>query len=190
MQREAWCSHFEFFLSGGKYSYRWSWNGYTGFLISTYPDQEGNKLMFLSEWREFPSAPWLAEGKKKLDDSWRLDVVEIARPWHASELVCFLVGLRTYQHPCMWTIYIETVKGRKISYSNRLILSSSHLFVNVIISVPMAVFSAFAILRRNFIWQLKWPTFLRGRERFYRAENLCDGLWFVVSILVLTSRSP
>ena len=34
--------------------------------------------MFLSEWRQFPSAPCLAE-KKKLDDSSRLDVVEIAR---------------------------------------------------------------------------------------------------------------
>jgi len=34
--------------------------------------------MFPSEWREFPSAPCLAE-KKKLDDSSRLDVVEIAR---------------------------------------------------------------------------------------------------------------
>jgi len=34
--------------------------------------------MFLSEWREFPSAPCLA-GKKKLDDSARLYVVEIAR---------------------------------------------------------------------------------------------------------------
>ena len=33
--------------------------------------------MFLSEWHEFPSAPCLA--KKKLDDSSRLDVVEIAR---------------------------------------------------------------------------------------------------------------
>ena len=33
--------------------------------------------MFLSEWREFPSAPYLAE--IKLDDSSRLDVVEIAR---------------------------------------------------------------------------------------------------------------
>jgi hypothetical protein len=32
--------------------------------------------MFLSEWREFPSAPSLA-GKKKLDSS-RLDIVEIA----------------------------------------------------------------------------------------------------------------
>ena len=34
-------------------------------------------LMFLSELREFPSVPFLA-GKKKLDDSSRLDVVEIA----------------------------------------------------------------------------------------------------------------
>ena len=35
-------------------------------------------LMFLSEWREFPSANCLA-GKKKLNDNLRLDVVEIAR---------------------------------------------------------------------------------------------------------------
>jgi len=34
--------------------------------------------MFLSEWREFPSAPCLA-GEKKLDNSSRLDVIEIAR---------------------------------------------------------------------------------------------------------------
>jgi len=34
--------------------------------------------MFLSELREFPSAPCLA-GKKKLDDSSRLDVVQIVR---------------------------------------------------------------------------------------------------------------
>ena len=34
--------------------------------------------MFLSEWRQFLSAPCLAGGKK-LDDSLRLDVVEIAR---------------------------------------------------------------------------------------------------------------
>jgi len=33
---------------------------------------------FLSEWREFPSASCPA-GKKKLDDSSRLDVVEITR---------------------------------------------------------------------------------------------------------------
>jgi len=34
--------------------------------------------MFLSEWHEFPSVPSFA-GKEKLDDSSRLDVVEIAR---------------------------------------------------------------------------------------------------------------
>jgi hypothetical protein len=34
--------------------------------------------MFLSEWHEFPSPPWHA-GKKSIDDSSRLDVVEIAR---------------------------------------------------------------------------------------------------------------
>jgi hypothetical protein len=34
--------------------------------------------MFLSEWREFPSAPCLA-GERKPDDSSLLDVVEIAR---------------------------------------------------------------------------------------------------------------
>jgi len=35
-------------------------------------------LIFLSEWHEFLLAPCLAK-KKKLDDSSRLDVVEIAR---------------------------------------------------------------------------------------------------------------
>jgi len=35
-------------------------------------------LMFLSEWRDFPLAPCLA-GKEKLDDSSRVDVIEIAR---------------------------------------------------------------------------------------------------------------
>jgi len=41
-------------------------------------------LMFLSEWREYSSAPCLA-GKKKNEDSSRLDVVEIARvACHAS----------------------------------------------------------------------------------------------------------
>jgi hypothetical protein len=34
-------------------------------------------LIFPSEWREFPSAPSLAG--KKVDESSRLDVVEIAR---------------------------------------------------------------------------------------------------------------
>ena len=46
--------------------------------MSPYPDQEENKLMFLLEWRKFPSASCLA-GKKKIDDNQRLHVVEIAR---------------------------------------------------------------------------------------------------------------
>ena len=55
--------------------------------------------MFLSQWREFPSAPCLAGGKKTW---WQLASTccwNHARPWHASELVSFAVGLRTYQHP-------------------------------------------------------------------------------------------
>jgi len=35
--------------------------------------------MFLSKWREFPSAPCLAGEKNNLDESSHLDVVEIAR---------------------------------------------------------------------------------------------------------------
>jgi len=36
-------------------------------------------LMFLTEWREFPSAPCLAGGGGVLDDRSRLNVVEIVR---------------------------------------------------------------------------------------------------------------
>ena len=55
--------------------------------------------MFLSEWREFPSAPSLEE-KKKLDNSSRLDVVEISHvPDMLSSLFPSWFGLRTYQHP-------------------------------------------------------------------------------------------
>jgi len=55
--------------------------------------------MFLSKWREFPSAPCLAGEKKS---GWQLTsrcCWNRARPWYASELVSFLVRLRTYQHP-------------------------------------------------------------------------------------------
>ena len=38
--------------------------------------------MFLSEWREFPLEPRLAGGWGELDDSSRLDVVEITRVPH------------------------------------------------------------------------------------------------------------
>jgi len=77
----------------------------TGVLVSPYPNQEGNKLMFLSEWREYPSAPCLA-GKKKI--WWHLAsryCWNHARPWHASELASFLIRLKTYQHP-VFTVYI------------------------------------------------------------------------------------
>ena len=42
--------------------------------------------MFLSEWCEFPSVPCLV-GKKKSDDSSRLDVVEIVEPVLQAEAV-------------------------------------------------------------------------------------------------------
>ena len=56
--------------------------------------------MFLSEWLEFFRRLALQGGKKILDYSSRLDVVEIARvPDMLPSLFPLLVGLRTYQHP-------------------------------------------------------------------------------------------
>ena len=69
-----------------------------GVLISPEHDQEGNKLMFLSESRAFPSAPCLT-GKEAW---WQLAsrfCLNRARAWHASDLVSVLVGVRTYQLP-------------------------------------------------------------------------------------------
>jgi len=54
--------------------------------------------MFLSEWRKFLWAPCLV-GKKTWWELASRCCWNCARPWHASELVSFLVGLRTYQHP-------------------------------------------------------------------------------------------
>jgi len=55
--------------------------------------------MFVSEWREFPSAPCLAGEEIWWQLAFRC-CWNRARPWRASELVSFLVvGLRTYQHP-------------------------------------------------------------------------------------------
>ena len=94
-------------------------------LINPYPDQEGNKLMFPwnklmfpSEWREFPSAPCLA-GKTTW---WQLAsrcCWNRARPWRASELVPFLVGLRIYHHSSIlyWILYATKIM---ISYGIRL----------------------------------------------------------------------
>jgi len=54
--------------------------------------------MFLLEWREFPSVSCLTG--KKIDDSSRLGIVEIARvPDMLRSLLPLLFGLRTYQHP-------------------------------------------------------------------------------------------
>jgi len=84
--------------------------------------------MFLSEWREFPSAPCLAE--KKLDDSSRLDVVEIAWVPDISILVGEVSRLRVhincvYVYVCVCVcvcvcIYIYTgCLRRKGQYSGR-----------------------------------------------------------------------
>ena len=87
-----------------------------------YIYREGNKLIFLSEWCEFPSAPCLA-GKKK--PWWQLAsrcCWNSARPWHASELVSFLVGLRTFQHPGKsrlqhtWTWLAAAWQSRQMCY--------------------------------------------------------------------------
>jgi len=59
-----------------------------GVLISIYPDQKGNKLMFLSELHEFPSAPCLA-GKKKLDES---SIMLKSRASLTCFRACFLPG--------------------------------------------------------------------------------------------------
>jgi len=57
--------------------------------------------MFLSEWREFPSTPCLARGGGTWWPLASRCCWNRARPWHASELVSFLAGLRTYQHPVL-----------------------------------------------------------------------------------------
>jgi len=55
----------------------------------------------------------LALQEEKLDDSSRLDVVEIERvAWHAFELVSFLVRLRTYQHPGISGMILTGNTGR------------------------------------------------------------------------------
>jgi len=48
-------------------------------------------------WISFSPLPW-----RKKNTWWQLASLSCwnhARPWHASELVSFMVGLRTYQHP-------------------------------------------------------------------------------------------
>ena len=72
--------------------------------------------MFLSEWREFPSAPCLAGGKISW---WQLAsrcCWNRAHPWHASELVSFPVGLRTYQHPGTCSVMYVRILAKSSYY--------------------------------------------------------------------------
>ena len=64
-------------------------NKYTGVVVSPYPDQEGNKLMFLSEWREIPSAPCLS--RKNLMTA-RVWILLKSRASLTCFLACFLPG--------------------------------------------------------------------------------------------------
>jgi len=79
--------------------------------------------MFLSECREFPLAPCLA-GKKKI--WWQFAsrcCWNRAHPLHASELVSFLYGLRTYQHPgyiAISTEQVGTVEACKNLFKNKI----------------------------------------------------------------------
>jgi len=60
------------------------------------PARKQANLSVIKAWISFGALPC----KKKIDDSSRLDVVEIARvPDMLPSFVSFLVGLRTYQHP-------------------------------------------------------------------------------------------
>ena len=61
--------------------------------------------MFLLEWREFPSAPCLA-GKENWWELASRCCWNRMRTWHASELLSFLVFLRTFQHPGKSFYYI------------------------------------------------------------------------------------
>ena len=60
-------------------------------LISPSPDQEGNKLMFLSEWREFPFSALPCRGKKNLMTA-RVSMLLKSRASLTCFRTCFLPG--------------------------------------------------------------------------------------------------
>ena len=120
--------------------------------------------MFLSEGREFPSAPCLARKKKILNKSSRLNVAEIARvAWHASfqpleqEETCNsaheqtplsndigkYVGLRTYQHPHLEHELqtVLTISKRWVIFSQFILSRATRkLFEKIIASVEQSCF--------------------------------------------------
>jgi len=55
--------------------------------------------MFLSEWREFPSAPCLAGKKSLMTARVSMLLKSRASPDMLPNFFSFLVGLSTYQHP-------------------------------------------------------------------------------------------
>ena len=67
------------------------WDIYTGMLISPWSDLEGNNLMFLPEWREFPSEPCLAGGKSLITA--RVSMLLKSRASLTCLRSCFLSGL-------------------------------------------------------------------------------------------------
>ena len=71
--------------------------------------------MFLSEWSKFPSALCLLAGKKKT--WWQLAsrcCWNRACPWYTSEIVSFLVGLRTYQQLCASLVLQDRTVGGNV----------------------------------------------------------------------------
>jgi len=99
--------------------------------------------MFLSEWREFPSAPCLARKKKT---RWQLAsrcCWNRAHPWHASELVSFLIGLRIYQHPSIMMMHsYKTPKQNTVFLRNLMSELSAnfvhlHIFTSTLVSSKM-----------------------------------------------------
>jgi len=93
--------------------------------------------MFLSEWREFPSAPCLAEKKRNLLTARVSMLLKSRSPLHASELVSFLVGLRTYQHPAIVTLF------------NIILFPLTYISV---ISTCELVVKSFTIIRNDLQW--------------------------------------
>ena len=97
----------------------WHFSSYRGADKSlAQPGRKQANVSVRMAWISFSTLPCR---KKKLDDSARLDVVEIA---HVCDMlpsfVSFLVGLRTYQHPgmsdtlvpvsCSWTFLGQQFK--------------------------------------------------------------------------------
>jgi len=108
--------------------------------------------MFLSEWREFPSAPWLA-GKKKT--WWQLAsrcCWNRARPWHASELVS-LPG-RAKDLPAPWEtdsrLWSDSISTRRSVSDRGMTQLPHHCFETC--TVPTCIFFERLL---TIVWELR-----------------------------------